>query len=62
MSIHEQCLNMQCTYRSESVPTHKRAPTPYFSPYRAKVYLNERPLWSELHVEFEKHSLKRNFM
>ena len=26
--------------------------------YRVKVYSNERPPWSELHVEFEKHSLK----
>ena len=26
--------------------------------YRVKVYLNEHPPWSKLHVEFEKHSLK----
>ena len=27
--------------------------------YRAKVDSNERPSWRELHVVFEKHSLKR---
>ena len=43
-------------------PTHERAPTPYFLPnflYRIKVYSNERPPWSELRVEFEKHGLER---
>ena len=41
---------------------HERAPTPFFWPnflYRVKVYSNERPPWSELHVEFEKHGLER---
>ena len=39
----------------------ERASTPYFSPnflYRVKVYSNERPPWSELRVEFEKHSMR----
>ena len=45
----------------EKGPTHKRAPIPCFWPnflYRIKVYLNERPPWSELCVEFKKYSLK----
>ena len=46
----------------EKWPTHVRVPTPYFWPnflYGIKVYLNERPPWSNLHVELEKHIFER---
>ena len=49
------------SWSRESVPTHERGPTPYFWPiflYKVKVYSNERPLWNELHVEFDMYSLK----
>ena len=41
--------------------TRESVPTPYFWMnflYRVKVYLNERPPWSELGMELEKHKLK----
>ena len=40
----------------------KEHPSPiYFWPiflYKVKVHSNERPLWNELHVEFDMYSLK----
>ena len=43
-------------WSGERVPTLKRVLTPYFRPnflFRVKVYLNEHPPWSKLHVANE---------
>ena len=50
-------------YRSlaKKGPLMKERQPPTFCPiscYRVKVYSNERPPWSELRVEFEKHGLE----
>ena len=52
--------NLTITVVSRKRAHSWRAPTPYFWPiflHGVKVYLNEHPPWSELRVEFEKHSL-----
>ena len=61
--IFSNLIGPSCYYRSliKECPLMKEHPPPYFWPnflYRVKVYSNECPPWSELCVEFEKHSLK----
>ena len=62
-----------CRSLAKKGPFTQERPPPTFDPIscigswtprsiihdRVKVYLNERPPWSELRVEFEKHSLER---
>ena len=51
-----------CTVVLQKSAHSRKSAHPYFWPnflYTVKVYSNERPPWSELCMEFEKHSPKR---
>ena len=59
----EKHVPVFCSLRQHSylhVWAHK-SPTTYFLPnslFKVNVYWNEGPIWSEICIKFEKHSLK----
>ena len=54
----KQCTIFKYHSLAKKGPLRKERPPPTFGPNRVKVYPNERPPWSKLRVEFEKHGLE----